>query len=83
MKKHPKTKGVFTSENAMIKITFAENVSRIYNHTINGLKSNRVSDEVFKFIQRNAVELEKIIDYKADLKDYDYAAVMSFTKRGL
>ena len=65
------------------KITFAENVSRIYNHTINGLKSNRVSDEVFKFIQRNAVELEKIIDYKADLKDYDYAAVMSFTKRGL
>lgn len=65
------------------ELTFLKNVERIYNHQVNGYKSNRVSNEVYSFIERNAEALEKIIDYKKDFKDYDYAAVMSFTKRGL
>ena len=65
------------------KCTFLENVERIYNHKVNGFKSTRVSQEVFTFIQENAEALEEIIDYQQDFQDYDYAAVMSFTKRGL
>ncbi len=63
--------------------TFFDNVKRIYSNTVNGSKSNRVSQEVFEFIERNAESLEKVINYKQDFQDYDYAAVMSFTKRGL
>jgi ribonucleoside-diphosphate reductase alpha chain len=63
--------------------TFADNITRLYNHTINGQKSSRIAPEVYEFIQRNAEALEEIIDYNRDFGDYDYFALTAFQKRGL
>jgi ribonucleoside-diphosphate reductase alpha chain len=62
---------------------FSESVKRIYEHTVHGRKSTRMSQNVFDFIQRNSDKLEEIIDYEKDFGDYDYSAVASFLKRGL
>jgi ribonucleoside-diphosphate reductase alpha chain len=63
--------------------TFAENITRLYNHEINGQRSTRIAPEVYEFIQRNAEALEDIIDYNRDLGEYDYFALTAFQKRGL
>jgi ribonucleoside-diphosphate reductase alpha chain len=63
--------------------TFADNITRLYNYTINGQKSSRIAPEVYEFIQRNAEALEEIIDYNRDFGDYDYFALTAFQKRGL
>jgi ribonucleoside-diphosphate reductase alpha chain len=65
------------------KRTFAENITVLFNHKINGLKSTRISTSVYEFIQRNAEEIEKVIDYDRDFEDYDYQALISMMKRGL
>jgi ribonucleoside-diphosphate reductase alpha chain len=62
---------------------FFENLTKIYENNIFGRKTNRISDEVYKFVSRNKLELEKIIDYKRDFENYDYSAISSLLKRGL
>ncbi|GAB4146741.1 MAG: ribonucleoside-diphosphate reductase subunit alpha [Patescibacteria group bacterium] len=63
--------------------TFAANVTILYNNIINGIKSTRIAEEVYEFIQKHEKELEDIVDYDKDFKDYDYQALTSMMKRGL
>ncbi len=63
--------------------TFSQNIDIIYNNKINGIKSKRISQDVYDFIQRNAQALESIINYASDFEDYDYIALSGFMKRGL
>jgi ribonucleoside-diphosphate reductase alpha chain len=63
--------------------TFSDNVTLLYNHQINGIKSTRVGEQSYTFIQKNKDFLNNLIDYSRDLDQYDFAAVQSFFKRGL
>jgi ribonucleoside-diphosphate reductase alpha chain len=63
--------------------TFSDNVTLLYNHKINNIKSTRVGEQSYAFIQKNKDFLNNLIDYSRDLDQYDFAAVQSFFKRGL
>ncbi len=65
------------------KKTFSDNVEVLYNHKINGIKSTRISEATFKFIQKHKDYLNNLIDYTRDYTEFDYAAIQSFFKRGL
>ena len=62
---------------------FSDNVTLIYNHQINGIKSTRVGEQSYEFIQKHKDFLNGLIDYTRDLDQYDFAAIQSFFKRGL
>jgi ribonucleoside-diphosphate reductase alpha chain len=63
--------------------SFSDNVTLLYNHHINGVKSTRVGEQSYKFVQRHKDFLNRLIDYSRDLDQYDFAAIQSFFKRGL
>lgn len=63
--------------------SFSDNVALLYNHKINGIKSTRVGEQSYIFIQKHKDFLNSLIDYSRDLDQYDFAAVQSFFKRGL
>jgi ribonucleoside-diphosphate reductase alpha chain len=62
---------------------FVENLERLYNYKIGGIKSTRISKEVYDFAVKNKDELEKIVNYSRDYEDYDYFAIQGFMRRGL
>jgi ribonucleoside-diphosphate reductase alpha chain len=63
--------------------TFFDNLTRLYNHEIMGVKSTRVSDQVYTFVEANQEFFNNLVDYDKDYSEYDYAAMQSFFKRGL
>ncbi len=63
--------------------SFTDNVEKIFNNTINGVKSIRVGQHSYDFIMKHKDRINKMIDYKRDLEGYDFAAIQSFFKRGL
>jgi ribonucleoside-diphosphate reductase alpha chain len=63
--------------------SFSENVTLLYNHKINEIKSTRVGEQSYAFIQKHKDFLNNLIDYSRDMDQYDFAAVQSFFKRGL
>lgn len=63
--------------------SFSDNAALLYNHQINGIKSTRVGEQSYIFIQKHKDFLNSLIDYSRDLDQYDFAAVQSFFKRGL
>lgn len=63
--------------------SFSDNVALLYKHKINGIKSTRVSEQSYAFIQKHKDFLNGLIDYSRDLDQYDFAAIQSFFKRGL
>jgi ribonucleoside-diphosphate reductase alpha chain len=63
-------------------ISFSDNLSKIYNHTINGVRTGRISTEVMDFVKNNEVLINKMWNGDKDF-DLDYSAVQSFEKRGL
>jgi ribonucleoside-diphosphate reductase alpha chain len=63
--------------------TFSDNLTRLYNHEIQGEKSTRVSERVYQFVQENKDFFDSLINYEKDFSEYDYAAIQSFFKRGL
>lgn len=62
---------------------FSDNITKLYNHQINGIKSIRIGKHTYDFIQKHKDQLNKIINYSRDLEGYDFAAIQSFFKRGL
>jgi ribonucleoside-diphosphate reductase alpha chain len=62
--------------------SFIDNLNMIHNHTINGVKTGRISTEVMDFVNNNAEQINLIWDGQYDF-DLDYSAVLSFEKRGL
>jgi len=63
--------------------TFRHNMERLYNHTINGRRSTRISKETIAFVRKNEESLEQIINYERDFQDYEYFALQGFMRRGL
>jgi ribonucleoside-diphosphate reductase alpha chain len=63
-------------------ITFSDNLIKIYEHTINNVRTGRISDEVMDFVNRNKEEIDEMWKGDKDF-DLDYSAVQSFEKRGL
>jgi ribonucleoside-diphosphate reductase alpha chain len=61
---------------------FSDNLNKIYNHEINGIRTGRISKEVMDFVERNKAEIDNLWTGKHDF-DLDYSAVQSFEKRGL
>jgi ribonucleoside-diphosphate reductase alpha subunit len=61
---------------------FSDNLKKIYNHTINGRRTGRISKEVMDFVLQNEEEINSIWNGLHDF-DLDYSAIMSFEKRGL
>jgi len=74
LEKNPKTKKY---------LTFSEHIAKMYNYQINGQKSTRISESVMKFVTKNALELEKIVNYSRDFQDYTYTSLTSWMARGL
>lgn len=64
------------------RIKFTDNLSKIHSHTINGVKTGRISDEVMSFVTSNSLVVDQMWNGDADF-DLDYSAVQSFEKRGL
>ena len=65
------------------EVTFTKNLKRMYDETVRGQKSNRVSDEMMEFCEKYEQELENIIDYDLDFFDYDFSAINSYLKKSL
>ena len=65
------------------KRSFFDNLTRLYNHQILGVKSTRVSEQVYRFVEANQDFFNELVDYDKDFSEYDYAAIQSFFKRGL
>ncbi len=63
-------------------ISFSDNLAKIYNHTINGVRTGRISTEVMDFVNRNKLVIDQMWNGEKDF-DLDYSAVQSFEKRGL
>lgn len=63
--------------------TFSDNITILYNNKINGIKSIRIGQHTYDFIQKHKEYLNSIVDYRLDFEGYDYAAIQSFFKRGL
>jgi ribonucleoside-diphosphate reductase alpha chain len=61
---------------------FSDNIKIVYNHTINGLRTGRISDNVMNFINEHQDAINAMWTGKYDF-DLDYGAVQSFEKRGL
>lgn len=61
---------------------FTDNLLKIHNHEINGIKTGRISKEVIDFVIRNSDAINSLWTGKHDF-DLDYSAVQSFEKRGL
>jgi ribonucleoside-diphosphate reductase alpha chain len=64
-------------------VSFSQNTEKLFNHYINGIKSIRIGQHSFDFIQKYKEKFDAMIDYSRDLEGYDFAAVQSFFKRGL
>ena len=64
-------------------LTFAQHIAKMYNYQINGKKSTRISENVMNFVQKNALELENIVNYARDFEHYTYTALISWVTRGL
>jgi ribonucleoside-diphosphate reductase alpha subunit len=65
------------------KVTFTQNLGKMYNQITHGKKSSRVSKEVYDFCVKYEKELEEIINYDLDFNGYDYPAIMSYIKSSL
>jgi ribonucleoside-diphosphate reductase alpha chain len=64
------------------KVKFSDNLEVIHNHTINGIKTGRISQEVMDFVNKNRNSIDELWNGEHDF-DLDYSAVLSFEKRGL
>lgn len=65
------------------KRAFSQNITILFENKINGLKSTRISQTTYDFIQKHQDHLNNLIDHSRDYLEFDYAAIQSFFKRGL
>jgi ribonucleoside-diphosphate reductase alpha subunit len=63
--------------------TFAEIIGNLYHHEIRGQRWGRVATAVNDFVQANAGELQKILNFERDFKDYEYFSLVAYARRGL